>query len=240
MQKRLCKWHEKAHDAHLNFSSQFIYCKPIHCQLQWRIKNNASTLHIYIYIVIIHNQIRFGTVFLILIYFTVLLILSVLSSLLVYLHLFHLDESWYEEAALVTVMKFFPVVLNKFPCSFAPLFAASSYAPDYRHSVLGTNLLLKIPQPESVSLFTLSLEMFNSYRFRLELREWACQIGFLVRMLIQRWERDENSDLLISWGKLFKSLNINTTILKIHKHTIMLKCPSCGVLKHSRLCLKWT
>lgn len=102
-----------------------------------------------------------------LIYFTVLLIWSVFISIRV-LHSFHLDESWYEEAALVTVMKFFPVVLNKFPSSFASLFAASSDAPDYRHSVLGTNLLLKIPQPESVSLFTRSLKMFNSYSLRSE------------------------------------------------------------------------
>lgn len=181
-QKWLYKWHKKeAHNAHLNFSSHFIYCKPIHCQLRWRNKNNASIYYTeskWIWYCISYFNLLYCVVYFI----------SVFVSTRV-LHLFHLDESWYEEAALVTVMKFFPVVLNEFPCSFAPLFAASSYAPDYRHSVLGTNLLLKIPQPESVSLFTLSLEMFNSYRLRLELREWACQIGFLVRMLIQRWER---------------------------------------------------
>ena len=54
----------------------------------------------------------------------------------------YLDESWYEEAALVAVVQFLPVVLDKLPGSFPALFTASCDATDYWHGVLGTNLFL--------------------------------------------------------------------------------------------------
>lgn len=59
----------------------------------------------------------------------------------------HLDESRYEESALVAIIKLLPVVLNKLPCSFPALFTASCHSPDYRHSVLRTDVFLPGQRP---------------------------------------------------------------------------------------------
>lgn len=55
---------------------------------------------------------------------------------------FYLDEPWYEEAALVAVVKLLPVVLDKLPGGFPAVFTASCHAADYWHGVLRTNLFL--------------------------------------------------------------------------------------------------
>lgn len=64
---------------------------------------------------------------------------------------FYLDEPWYEEAALVAVVKLLPVVLDKLPGGFPAVFTASCHAADYWHGVLRTNLFLSGRRTREVS-----------------------------------------------------------------------------------------